>query len=342
MHDGVCSTVAGSFSCNCDGTGYRGARCEEAIDDCAANPCLHGVCSDLAGGYRCDCAAGYGGAQCDVDIDDCASKPCARGSCVDLVNDYKCMCPAGWSGKNCDNDIDDCSGKPCVHGACVDQVNGYSCSCDPGYDGENCENNIDDCAAKPCVHGTCSDQVNGYTCSCSAGYDGDNCDHDIDDCAAKPCVHGTCTDKVNAYQCTCPKGWAGARCETGSCTNVTCPAAAPCRVPSGNAGMCYPKACGTMAGLCLAANPDGGGDASTELLTEQNNTFNFGSGNNWNNRSRYFAYLKAIGSYQWVCVYPSTNLGGTPLVVPLGQSRSMSKAFGQSNAFPNSTKCPKP
>jgi hypothetical protein len=207
----------------------------------------------------------------------------------------------------------------------------------------NCENNIDDCAAKPCVHGTCSDAVNAYQCSCAAGYSGSKCETDIDECAPKPCQHGgTCSNKVNAFACTCPAGWGGSKCEAGSCANVSCPGSAPCRVPSGNPGICYPSDCGSMAGLCLAENENGGGNASTELLTQDNSTFNFGSGNNWNKRSRYFAYVKAIDSFAYVCVFPEPNYGGTPVVVPLGQARTAKAGFGQSNAWPNHPKCPKP
>lgn len=341
QNGGRCEAGSGMFTCDCAQTGYRGATCEEPIDDCAPNPCVHGSCADLMNGYQCACAEGYAGDNCETNVDDCASGPCVHGACIDLVGDYKCECPAGYSGKNCGNDVDDCSGAPCVHGTCVDQVNGYKCECQPGYDGVNCENNIDDCASKPCVHGTCSDQVNGFKCACQAGYSGAKCETDIDDCASKPCAHGTCTDQVNGFKCACQVGWGGARCDAGSCANVKCPGSAPCRVPSGNAGMCYPSACGTMAGLCMAQNADGSGDASTELLTEDNSTWAFGSGNNWNNRCKYFAYIKAVGNQDRVCVFPNTSYGGAAVVVPLGHAVTRSAAFGQSNAF-SPSKCPKP
>jgi hypothetical protein len=91
----------------------------------------------------------------------------------------------------------------------------------------------------------------------------------------------------------------------------------------------------------MAENADGSGNASSEPLTGKNATFNFGTGNNWNNRARYFAYLNnAHGAY--VCVYPSTNYGGTPLVIPLGQARSKSAPFGQGNAWPDPPSCPAP
>jgi len=56
-------------------------------------------------------------------------------------------------------------------------------------------------------------------------------------------------------------------------------------------------------------------------------------------KARYFAYLNAVGSFQYVCVFPQLNLGGTPLVIPLGQARARAAAYGQSNAFPDMPAC---
>ena len=236
--------------------------------------------------------------------------------------------------------IDPCADQPCVHGSCRALDAGFRCDCPSGYDGPTCAHAIEGCSAKPCVRGSCMNLQDGaYECACPAGYDGDNCEHDIDECAPKPCVHGTCSDKVNAYQCSCSPGWGGATCAAGSCSNVSCASTAPCTVPSGNAGLCLPTACGTQPGLCLAYNPDGGGNASTELLTETNDDWNFGTDNNWNDKARYFSYVHAIGSFPYVCVFPQKNLGGTPIVIPLGQSRSAPAGFGQSNAFSNVTQC---
>jgi hypothetical protein len=89
----------------------------------------------------------------------------------------------------------------------------------------------------------------------------------------------------------------------------------------------------------MAYDANGGGMASSEPLTEVNPTFNFGANNDWNNKARYFAYLNAVGSFPYVCVFPQLNLGGTPLVIPLGQARAQSAAFGQSNAFPDMPAC---
>jgi hypothetical protein len=92
----------------------------------------------------------------------------------------------------------------------------------------------------------------------------------------------------------------------------------------------------------LAANVDGSGDASTEPLTQDNTTWNFGTGNNWNKHAKYFAYVNQVGSQGYVCVFPETSYGGTPISIPLGHAASRSAVFGQSNAFQSNKACPKP
>ncbi len=158
-------------------------------------------------------------------------------------------------------------------------------------------------------------------------------------CAASPCVRGTCRNVDAGFRCDCPSGWAGERCEAGTCSTVSCAPTAPCRVPTGGPGICFPNACAGKPGLCLAQRPDGGGAASTEPLTEINPTFNFGPKNDWNNRSRYFSYLVPVSNLTHVCVYPQLNLGGTPIVLALGEAATTPAPFGQSNAFSDMEAC---
>ncbi|HET6331695.1 MAG TPA: calcium-binding EGF-like domain-containing protein [Polyangiales bacterium] len=195
------------------------------------------------------------------------------------------------------------------------------------------------CATNPCQNGTCSDTATGYRCACKPGYSGANCETEIDECAPRPCLHGVCSDGVASYTCECPTGWSGRRCETGTCSGVACPGTAPCRVPPANAGLCYPNECGSAGGLCLAYNADGGGEASTELLTETNDDFAFGPGGDWNNQARYFAYVTPVSDFEYVCVWAQKAKQGTVLVIPLGQSRTTPNPFGQSNAFPDDPAC---
>lgn len=340
QNNGACSNENGTFFCNCADTGFRGTRCDEAIDDCSPNPCQHGKCKDDIKAYSCTCVDGYEGQNCDQDKNDCATQPCQHGVCQDLVGDYKCMCEAGYSGKDCSNTDDNCAGTPCARGKCVNQVAGYMCECPAGYDGKNCENNTNDCAAKPCVHGVCSDKVAGYECSCESGYEGKNCETNEDDCADAPCVHGTCVDQVNGYSCACSTGWGGTRCDQGSCSNVNCAKEAPCVVPDGAAGICYPWGCGEDKGLCLAEKPDGAGAATSDPIEGKNSDFDGIDGNDWTKRARYFVYLKPKEDRKFVCVYPEEDYKGTPIKVKLGQSMSTPEGFGQSNAWPGEESCP--
>jgi len=158
-------------------------------------------------------------------------------------------------------------------------------------------------------------------------------------CAANPCVRGTCSDVSGGYKCTCPAGWGGTRCATSSCNNMTCPAAAPCKATDPDlAAVCYPSACGTELGLCIAENADGTGAAV--VFDGRNDTFAFKE-SNWNNRAKYFGYLyRAHGPY--VCVYPNLMNAGTSFVIQLGTVRTKSAGFGQSNAWPLEGLCESP
>lgn len=159
-------------------------------------------------------------------------------------------------------------------------------------------------------------------------------------CAAKPCVRGTCSEVTNGYKCTCPAGWGGATCAVGSCSTLSCPASAPCKVPASNVvAVCYPSACVGTAGLCMAENADGSGDAI--IIEGHNPDFNPLSGSNWTNRAKYFGYLdNAHGGY--ACVFPQPSDTGTPLVIPLNSVRTKTTGFGQSNSWPNPPTCSYP
>jgi EGF-like domain/Human growth factor-like EGF len=198
----------------------------------------------------------------------------------------------------------------------------------PGPSGAPTSEALDACSPNPCVHGTCQDLATDFKCECSPGYEGKNCEHDIDDCAGNPCVHGTCTDLVDDFRCTCAAGWGGKTCNAGSCSNVTCPSSAPCRVPSKNAGICYPKACGE-AGLCLAENADGSGEA--RIFAGRNADLR---DYDWGNRARYFAYVDDAHGGR-ACVFPQTSERGAPLVIPLGTKATKSSGFGLSNSWPS-------
>lgn len=47
--------------------GFTGDLCEEDINDCAADPCIHGTCIDGVAGFTCiNCEPGYQGRLCEI------------------------------------------------------------------------------------------------------------------------------------------------------------------------------------------------------------------------------------------------------------------------------------
>ncbi|XP_021353650.1 uncharacterized protein LOC110450441 [Mizuhopecten yessoensis] len=55
----------------------------------------------------CNCSAGYTGVNCDQDIDDCLGDPCLHGGvCEDGIQSYTCECPVGYHGVHCENTRD--------------------------------------------------------------------------------------------------------------------------------------------------------------------------------------------------------------------------------------------
>ncbi|KAL5018812.1 hypothetical protein ScPMuIL_004534 [Solemya velum] len=57
---GVCRDQIGRFECDCSGTGYDGALCNNIADKCCEDCCLNGGECELNGDY-CVCPTGFTG-----------------------------------------------------------------------------------------------------------------------------------------------------------------------------------------------------------------------------------------------------------------------------------------
>lgn len=118
LHGGRCLDAKGDYLCDCDGTGWTGARCEVDVDECATDAvsCGPGDCLNLNGSYTCLCAAGFCGDECALK-DPCfaprndgnGTGPCLHGApCEQRCSshtDYICHCVDGWGGKNCSQQV---------------------------------------------------------------------------------------------------------------------------------------------------------------------------------------------------------------------------------------------
>lgn len=65
---------------------------------------------------ECDCLVGYGGEKCEDAVNECAHNPCANYKiCVpDLsTQGFHCICPEGFAGPTCDKDIMKCADDSC-------------------------------------------------------------------------------------------------------------------------------------------------------------------------------------------------------------------------------------
>jgi uncharacterized membrane protein len=147
-HNGKCTNSAGSYSCDCSGTGYSGLTCTGDVDECnPTNPCQHnGKCSNTTGGFKCDCSGtGWEGTTCQTDVKECTTaNPCKNGGkCSDTpAGSFTCDCTGtGYTGMTCQTDINECSPtNPCQNGAgCTNTGGSYTCACGTRFIGKTCE-----------------------------------------------------------------------------------------------------------------------------------------------------------------------------------------------------------
>ena len=171
QNGGTCVSDFSSFNfeCLCQ-PGFTKEKCQEEIDECASNPCLHGGnCIDMVNGFRCECdGTGFSGQTCSENIDECLANPCEHGSrCNDTLGSFSCLCSGtakGFCGQRC-HVADPCKNVsfhqikflPCLgipiatlhfqepkclnEGVCMQDCDSevpYKCSCPEGWEGRTC------------------------------------------------------------------------------------------------------------------------------------------------------------------------------------------------------------
>ena len=182
---------AGTFTCECTGTGFEGALCDTDILECAVNNggCSH-TCNEVVGGAptcscpdngplladgRTCCAAGYTLSTSNECVaSDCTgTSPCQNGGvCTGDAPTATCDCTGtGYEGPDCSEDVLECAvnNGGCAPAAVCHEVVGGApfCVCGPGK-----RWNVEHTA---CVDSLCTDpnlpyEINGRWCARTAKY----------------------------------------------------------------------------------------------------------------------------------------------------------------------------
>ena len=97
QNGGKCIDGINSFSCDCDGTNFKGKFCEtsKTCTQCSKDGTLY--CDSQK--PECVCKSTHQGNKCEIALDPCLNNPCMNGECTsNKINEYKCLCKVGFKG----------------------------------------------------------------------------------------------------------------------------------------------------------------------------------------------------------------------------------------------------
>ena len=124
--------------CQCR-DGYNGSLCQN--DLCLTLNCQHnGVCQRLPNGQaKCVCTEQWQGKTCEDDVDECTSNPCLHnGTCMNNDGGYSCRCREFYLGQHCERKHTCLEYTPCLNnGLCRAQDEHYYCECSTNFTGTN-------------------------------------------------------------------------------------------------------------------------------------------------------------------------------------------------------------
>ncbi len=146
---------------------------------------LDGICTNVAGNFTCACKAGYSGdGKTCTDVNECLTNNggcSANGSCTNTPGSNTCACKPGYTGdgKTC-TDVNEClvnNGGCALNATCTNTPGSNTCACNAGYagDGKTCSD-VNECLVNNggcALNATCTNTPGSNTCACNALYSGD-------------------------------------------------------------------------------------------------------------------------------------------------------------------------
>ena len=104
-NSGTCENLPGTFKCTCK-DGYEGLTCQDTCNADQNNCEFGGVCKNLNGVHACDCkGTGHKGKRCIDDVNECDVEDSCKnnGICANEEGGFSCDCEnTAYKGDYCE------------------------------------------------------------------------------------------------------------------------------------------------------------------------------------------------------------------------------------------------